>query len=858
MNLAETEGKPSPRLEGRSRLLGGCISISLCLTIILCILALCQQFYGIGLTTRHEIQPERVQKLPDYHRWKFPEHYRGPLMEQRSVLLQNERRWINESLSNRDLKRLGPGWHHWIDGGVNFIPLNPRDLADPGVRYSVISPCQFKPRVGWLLGALLIAQFLLFLRIHGTGVSECAAPLFHKLFGEKASEPACKAEVLVFLCALISIFCSLRSNSDITDHAFMLKGVPESDALAWYSLAVGLSEGHGLTGGFDNQRPFYAVYLAGLFSLFGAKLTLAQGFNALCLSLSASGLYTLGRLLHSRWLGLVLSISMMTAATHLDYVHAIITENGGHVLAVLSLLAAWRAAWGLSKRWSFAAGLLNGIAAITSGVTLLTLPLFALILTFFPLARRVAWRAALILGVVYTVAATLPIGSWIIRQKIVNGRFTLSYNTAEVLAGGADPEQGQLNPAVFKKFKALGGDLDDINSRYGTFMQLYLQTVREDPARYLAQVGRAIVASIHFLPSNVAGFHLAMLLGLFGFGLWPALYRGRWLALPVAFAVMFFWVRSEFAVTTPMLLAATYLSWRRKCHPASRLTVLLLMATVLATMLLAGLSGNVATKRFWLVSDWAAFALLLGGASHLITITASVLHHALSHTGLPDWLVGRNKGAPASSAAMDPPPFITASTLSWLALTALCSLVTFGQHLRGPHSSLGPLDSLAVRDIALQGIRMAESQTSKPGVLPEDKIAAQLCRLSDLNIRYDANEGAQHWIRIYAPRPYARWIAKLAALDARGERSGYFNVIGKEPELLDKVPRDIPFVIAGVYSDSMTLISRETVKLFEAFLIIPLKRSAPGMPWEPDFDRQILFPPTPEALAAAGVSMPAP
>lgn len=857
MNLAETEGKPSPRPEGRSHLLGGGITISLSLTIILCILALCQQFYGIGLTTRHEIQPERVQQLPDYHRWKFPEHYRTPLMEHRSLFLQNDRRWINESITNRDLKRLGPGWHHWIDGGVNFIPLNPGDLADPGVCYSVISPFQFKPKVGWLLGALLIAQLLLFLRIHGTGVSECAAP-FHRLFGGNSSEPAWKAEALVFLCALISIFCSLRSNSDITDHAFMLKGIPESDALAWYSLAVGLSEGHGLTGGFDNQRPFYAVYIAGLFSLFGAKLTLAQGFNTLCLSLSAAGLFTLGRLLHSRWLGLVLSISMMTAATHLDYVHAIITENGGHVLAVLSLLAAWRAAWCLSKRWSFAAGLLNGVAAITSGVTLLTLPLYALILAFFPLARRVAWRAALILAVVYTVAATLPVGSWIIRQKIVNGRFTISYNTAEVLAGGADPEQGQLNPAVFDKFKALGGDLDDINSRYGTFMQLYQQTVRDNPARYLAQVGRAAVASIHFLPSNVSGFHLAILLGLFGFGLWPALYWGRWLSLPVAFGVMFLWVRDEFAITPLMLLAATYLSWRRSRHPASRLTVLLLIATVLATMALAGLSGNVATKRFWLVSDWAAFALLLGGASHLITISAGVLHHTLSRTGLPDWLVGRNTGAPGSSAAMNPPPFITASTLAWLALTAFCSLVTFGQHIRGHHSDLGPLGSVAVRDIALQGIRMAGSETSTLGALPEDKIAAQLCRLSDLNIRYDANEGAQHWIRIYAPRPYARWIAKLAALDARGERSGFINVIGREPELLDKVPRDLPLVIAGVYSDSLTLISKQTVKLFEAFLIIPLKRTAPGAPWEPDFDHQILFPPTPEALAAAGISSPAP
>jgi hypothetical protein len=821
---------------------------SLIATILFTILAIGQQFYGLGLTTRHAIVNSRIQKMDGYYRWRFPESYRTPLMESRAKFYEDGRRWINRSLASRDLPDLGPGWFHWIDGGVNFVPKEQGDPRRSTRHYSVVCPYQFKSRVWWILGTAILAHLLLLNHLRHSGRIQ---PLFSAkgLLWKQDASPNLRGELVIFVCALIAIFASLYSNRDLTDHAFMVKGLPESDAGGWYAMGIGLAEGHGLGGGFQNQRPFYSIYLGGLFTLLGIKLTVAQGFNALCLALSAAGLYSVGRIADSRWLGLVLSISAMAATTHLDYVHAIISENGGTVLAVLSLLSVWQAAWLLSPRWSFAAGLLNGLAALTSGVTLLTLPLYAIVLTLFPLTRRTPWRRAVQLGFLYTLAASLLVGGWILRQKIVNDRLTLSYNTAEVLAGGADLKNGHLSGLSFAQAEKAGVNLRDPNERYDYFMRTYKESVARDPAAYLRQVGRATIASIEKLPYRVAGFHLTLLLGLLGFGLWPALLRGQWIAFLAACLLMTFWVRSEFDVTPAMLLAATYLAWRRAATPAVRLVTLLLICTTLATMILSGLSGNVAPKRFWLVADWSAFALLLSGTKYLVVTVGTLAHQLLARCRAPAWLAGTPGPAPTPGAAFDAPPFISLASIAWIALSLTCAAATLTQHLRGPHSTLGPLDHIDPSAIARQGLQRLVSQNPGAPVLPPDRLTVQIARLGDLHAEMEAKEGTQHWLGIYGPRPYPRWIAKMAQLDTAGERTHFFNSLGQGS--LDPVPRATPLVVVGILTDSIDRLDQSTVKLFEVCLIVPLKRPAEGSPWQPDYDHQIAFPPTPEALAAA-------
>jgi 4-amino-4-deoxy-L-arabinose transferase-like glycosyltransferase len=767
-------------------------------------------------------------------------------MARRAEFLQNNELWINQSVANRDLEKLGPGWFHWIDGGVNFIPKKPSDPTAPSVHYSIISPTQFKPRVAWLLGSLLLSQLLLYNRFcrHRPQLRFLSP---NGLFCGDSTAPSWCGEALLLGFALVAIFTSLHTHRDLTDHAFMVKGIPESDASAWFTMAVGLAEGEGLKGGFQNQRPFYPTFLAALFSFFGVKLSLAQGFNAICLAFSVAGVYSIGRLLHTRWLGLVLAVGSITATTHLDYVHAIITENGGNVFALLSLLSAWLAAWILSPRWAFLAGLVNGLAALTSGVTLLTLPLYLLIIVAFPIARRVPWRRALLIGLFYTLGATLTVGPWIARQKIVNNRLTLSFNTAEVLAGGADLTHGRLSKESFLEAQSKGTNLSDANQRYEYFINQYLQSISANPLGYLRQLGRAFLASVDYLPSKVAGFQLTLLLGLFGFGLWPALQRGQWLAVPFAGLLMFLWARSHFDVTPLMLLAATFLAWRRNPLPATRLVIALLVATTLATMILAALSGNVATKRFWLVADWAPYAILLTGTKYFVVSAAALSHRLLARTSLPGWISGSPDFPPLPGAAMSPPPFIALSTFAWLSFSALCAATTLSLSLRGPQPPFSIPIELSLPAIADSGLKQAQAAGHRLPDVPPDQLSIHLARLGDLHATLKANEGTQHWIQIYAERPYPRWVAKFTLLNSNGTSKGYVNAIGQDNLL--NIPKNTPIIVVGVLSHSINRINLGFTPLLETLLIIPLARPNPQSPWEPDFSTQTPFPPTPEALS---------
>jgi len=847
MNDSVSDQTP-PSTDGpRNRPLDVILLACLGLTLVVVTFVISQHFYGLGWRVELVIENSRIQKMDGYYRFRLPEQYRSSLLERRGRFYENGRRWTNQARATRDLAELGSGWFRWVDGGVNFTSTEGDDPRSNGTRYHISTPYQFKPRIWWILGTLLLVQILAlsFRRSLGVGPTCRLDPA--GLMCRPAEAKCVRGEVLVFACALIAIFTSWVSDRGLTDHAFMVKGIPESDALAWYEMSIGLADGHGLKGGFENQRPFYTIYIGALLSLFGSQLAVAQIFNAVCLAVAAVGIYTIGRLLDSRLLGVVLSISAMTATTHLDYVHAIISENGGTVLAVLSILSIWQATWVLSQRWSFAAGLLNGLAALTSGVTLLTLPLYALILFLFPISRRTPWLQALKLAAVYTLGASLLIGTWMVRQKLVNDKLTLSFNTAEVLAGGSDPDSGKLDSSVFAKAEALNVDLDDSNVRYDYFMQVFKDNVARDTAGYVRQVGRAFVASIHELPYRVAGFHLTLLLGLFGFGLWPALQRGQWVALVLACLLMVLWARSDFTVSPPMMLAASFLAWRRSRTPATRLMTLLLIATMVATMAIAALSGNVATKRFWLVSDWSAFALLLAGSKYLIFTVGSLSHWALSRVHAPSWLAGLPSPTPSPSAALAPPPFIAWSTIGWLGFSLLCGMIVLFQQWRGPHSSLGPLAHLDTQAITQEAFARTVSDYSIPDSVLLTNLHSRVTKITDLTAQMDAGEGTQHWLAVYGPRPYERWISKMTLLDNAGERQGTFNAIGQGQ--LERIPDCELAIVAGVMTNSNNRLTNRPFKLLEVFLIIPLKRPDRHSDWQPDFDRQVWFTLTPEVLA---------
>ncbi len=805
------------------------------LSLALTAAALVQQYSGIGLRVRHDMENDRIQRTEDYYRWRLPEQYRTPLVDRAAVLLQDGRPALNRSQSNRLLREYGPGWYHMVGGGVNFLPEGGLDPRSSAVRWSLDTPFQFKPKIWPKVAAVLLAQLLLLQVLRRAPARPGASAVLARAW--RVATPG------VAVLAVVMLAAALRQSAGFTDHAFVVKGIQESDAGGWYQMAVGLSEGRGLTGAFENQRPFYSLFLAGLFMIFGEGLAVLRGFNALGLLGAALGVLTLARLLGSSVIGGVLVLTLLAAEAHSNYLTAALTENGGLMLAVPALLTVWLAAWTLSVRWAAVAGVINGLAAITSGVTLFTLPAYALLVVLFPLGRRVAWRRALLLGVVYTAGASIIVGSWLVRQKLAHDRFALSYNSAEVLAGGSDPEEGRFTGRVLEKARAFGLDLSSADNRYEAMLRLFRSHVVADPAGYAHRVWLAGLESLSYLPTSDPVVQTCLLLALLAWGGSRAWSYGQWQALAVAGGLMTLWARAGFVVTPLLLAAAVFLLLRRGRAPAARLAVLLLAATVLAVMLLAGLAGNVATKRFWLVADWCVLALVLGGARAFIGTISDVLQFAMARAGLPAWLSGWSANAPSVSAAFTPPRFIAVSALFVLALSLTCGGLVLVRTVRGPVSLAG---SFEPPPASLTEAALNEAAKRRPELraIPREKIVTRLVLPTDQRAYFAASEGTQHWLPFYAARPYERWVAQFRLLDAEGAGTPVLTAVARGG--LPEMPRRVPMLLAGVFSTGRNGINGDPVPIFEALFVLPLDTKAPHA-----LDGLQVLPPSPEALAAA-------
>lgn len=826
----------SPQGEGGLAARVVCVLFGLSLAATL--LGLVQQWSGFAVWVEHQVENDKVQWVGDYYRWRLPEPYRTPLVDRTAVLLKDGRPWLNRSVSNKNLREFGAGWFFLVGGGVNFIPPKGIEPRSPEVRLSVATPYQFKPKHFSKVAMGLLVQLLLLQWLR----RRAERPLWGRPSSGQGVWEAAKLAAVAL--AMIWIALGLAARAEFTDHAFVIKGVQESDAGGWYHMAVGLREGRGLTGTFENQRPFYCVLLAGIFAMMGEGLHAVRGLNALALLTAALSAFTVGRLLGSGVLAAALAALLLVGEMHQQYLHAALTENGGLLLAAVSLLGAWQAAWTLSRRWAAAAGLLNGLATLTSGVTILTLPGYAVVVTLFPLWRRTSWRRAMELGVVYSAAASLVIGAWILRQKVVHDRFALSYNTAEVLAGGSDPEEKHLTGRVLQKARDAGYDLSDADSRYDAMMRVFKDNVAADPAGYARQVMQAALESARFLPVDDSAVQTVLALALLLFALGPWLRYGQWHALPLAAGLAMLWQRHEWGVNFWLLLAAAYLMLRRSRRPSERLMVLLLVATVAAVMVLAGLSGNVASKRFWLVADWCALALVLGGARQFLVTGAGLMQFMLRRLGLPRWLAGETAPAPETAAALEPPRLIPAVMTAVLGLSALCGVIVLALTLRGPRPWFAGLDPGSV-EVDLAAL-LAEAQKREPALreVPVSAVATRVVLDSAMSAAFSAGEGTQHWLPYYLVRPYERQVAAWRLADKEGVFGASMAAIIKGGPV--ELPADWPLLAGGILTTGRHRIHGEPVPMFEAIFVAPLRLES-GQ-WKVDGGGMTVFQPTPEAL----------
>ena len=204
---------------------------------------------------------------------------------------------------------------------------------------------------------------------------------------------------------------------------------PESDELAYRSMALSLVAGNGVVDGMGNRAMYNVGYplfvLAPVFALFGENLAVVRLINvllglltiALCYAVAKeAGLGTFGRLAAAALWALYLPASVYTV--YMD------KEN---LLAPLMLGVAW-CALRLSREPSAAAaalcGILLGLTALVGNAGLALAAAVALALAFAPtgVARKAAY------SLLIAVTAILVVSPWVVRNLRVLGSPVLNTN----------------------------------------------------------------------------------------------------------------------------------------------------------------------------------------------------------------------------------------------------------------------------------------------------------------------------------------------------------------------------------------------------------------------------------------------
>lgn len=820
---------------------------SLGLTLLLLALSLAQHFYGLGFLKEHSVQPDRIQKKEHYYRWHLPEAYRTPLTMRKAWLFEEGEPWLNKSRANRDLQILGPGWFHLNTGGVNFVPPDGVDPRSGHPRYTVKTPLQL-PNGWWrAIGLFLVVQVFLFCRLKLWPYN----PLKESVGSNRPRLSSPAQTLFIGLVSFVVALAYLWLHQPITDDAFMVKGVPQSDALAWFELARHLSEGEGLLGGFSGQRLMYPVTLAAAFTFFGSHLWLVHLIHAAWLAVAASTLFALGSSIGSRWVGLSCVVGVFLCDARLDTLPAVLSKNIGMPLAVIALAGCWWAAVKASRIWAHISGMVNGLAAVTSGITIFSLPLFTLLLFFYKPWSGITWRKSLALAALYTLGAALWLGGSMIHQKMSNGRYALSYSTAEVLAGGANKTSGHLDAAMFRKAREEGANLDDLNERYDYFMNLFRKTVAEDPVGYAKRISQATFKSLEFLRWKEPGFHLTMLLALIGFGFQPLLQKGYWIAVLLTGLTGIFWSLNGFpAPPNGLLFAAALFIFLGVRQPERLLLALLLISTVLADMLMGGMTGNVAPKRFWLAADWSALFLLLWSLWLGTAWITELCHRCTAHLGAPMWITGQPVGAThdrSSESELNSLSFC--HWFSFIAVAgALASLI-----IVGGRTALGPTRPKLPFSKAQELNAVRSALTSMPTasafryLVDHPKLHTRLALLDEFQMRFRPGEGTQHWLPEFAQRPYERWVAEMRTF-AEEKPVSRFSALGTGS--LDGTPVQQMLLIAGVVAPQPSHLGPHLIPIFETVLIIPITNVGSSRVPEPDLPKALFFAPSPEALAA--------
>lgn len=773
-----------------------------------------QHFYGIGITETIRIEP-REQIRPDGKawQWRLPVRYQKLLMDSASVLLENGKPFVNFAKSNEIVREKGAGWHRFSHGKIRFAPLDDSDPRKNGRLYEIRTPKQLRSWQFVLVGTLSLISLIVF---HLTRPALDVTP-------RETTRQRTRQALFVWISALVFLLVRDAITPPFSDGALCLKNVPLSDGSGWHQMARGFAEGHGLDADFQESRPLHPVFMAPVYWLTGSSLKSVRVVNCLLLSFSVLGVWLLGMCLRNPWVACGAALAIALLPDHTALSHMVMTENSGLPFAVLAALCVLLCTWHLSTGWSYVAGLVSGIGNLACGFTLFTLPFFAFVVLINPLIRRAPWQRSVLMAVLFTSGVSTILLPWMIRQKVVNDRFTLTFSTSDLLYGGANADSGGFHSNAFREAEKKGHILDTPLKRYDYFSSEFKKIVAADPIAYFSRVGRCMLRSFGLMQLLTPSTITLGLLILIGWAVGGILDGAGILRLFSAGVLMWVWLEIKSDTLLPSFLASWMISLRRARWPEERLALVILGLTILSVAILDGLGGNTAPRRFWLTANWAMILILFLGLIRAAEATESIARSlTLRLTRSPNWVTG-NPRDKTDRQFENVAPWVRAASLTTVAYILLAAVLTLTLTALGTQQKwpgLGAIDSVSV-------LRTSMEQHPKEDLRSgSSRLRGFIARLDDLVIPIQAGEDMGHWLPGFGGRDADRHVVTVSTLGPNGERTNDVELTIFDE--VDHLPRGRPLFWMVVDSPAVNGISGETQFVSEAVGVVPLQQDDSG------------------------------
>ena len=789
--------------------------------VLLCCVVFAQHFFGVGFKKTIAIDINSIESDTG-HAWKFklPREHRTNAARYHLKVFEDGVAIGPSETSNKRVRQHGSGRYH-IDknGNVRLSASDNSSVAFNGRKYALEIPARVRPfqlavAVVMLLGASLVGRKF-------GGFVDAKSQSKPQRFGLIA--------LGVLALALAVRIWAMGTYAGYSDGGFSVVGIPYSDALAWTELAHSLRDGTGFQGMFAGQRPFYSVFMASVYRLFGESLDTGRAVNVACGALSVVFLFLLVARATHRWtIGFVAAASLLFAQQQLQDIQLLITEPMGLMLIIVGAYAWWAGLVTLNPWTLFAAGALIGLSNITRTFTMLGLPLFAFITLGVCLLQKLNWKRTVLVCAMFTVGASCVMAPWMIRQKLRYNTFSLSTAGSDLLYSAATDSPG-WSKDLYDELQGEGLEREQLGEVHAFFSKRFAEKVKQDPGRYLK---RLVSWVFEYMTHHEYGYPLTRLMVLLGGLLWAmrAWWKGRLVVGGVCLLGATGLAPLIGHLPSGLVLAASTALALWFGDRSLRLSIVVLLATLISGALMSAMIGNFGLNRTSPLTGWVYTAILFIALEATACRAIGGPNEVVDDAGLRT--AGIWEGLPGGIAWS----LITVSVFA-AALTGFTGIVN-GGNVATSSVELKPADQARVRDWVrkeLPGAKGASDETFFVSVVRFEPYIAFLPGKKD----------ASHWARPFLPRDYGRTVAFVRVLPGQAPGVGGSLMAVQFRCRIEDLPEDKVFVLVGVNNVDEDAPLGHDITMVEALSLIPFSHSQQAMVL--DFADARMFPVTPEA-----------